>query len=119
TDFQPRARCRAGSLACPRSPVVGWQAGAAWAHRLAIGSEHLCRRVRIAVISYRSGQADGRPMGGAARFDVIGATEPIGAPRPTRRIFRSAERGGINGFASNAFASDRAARSFGDSLALS
>src|SRR6266850_2145721 len=58
-------------------------------------------------------------MGGAARFDVIGATEPIGAPRATRRICRSAERGGINGFASNVFASDRAARSCGDSLALS
>ena len=88
--------------------TIARQAGAAWFHRPAGGVVHRRRRVRIAVVLWRSGKACHRMGGALCRFGV--ATGKAGACRAAGTIRRSPRCGGGRTRASNTFSSGRAAR---------
>ena len=54
-----------------RRPLRGGRS--TWPHRLAVGSVHFCRGLRVAVVLWWRSQADHCQMGATARFDGIAA----------------------------------------------
>ena len=79
---------------CPA--IAAEKAGAPDARRLDPGGVHHCRRPGFAVVLWRRGQADCRPLGAAARFNANMPPENLPSPAPARSIYRSSGRGGVH-----------------------
>ena len=77
----------------PAASTAG-KAGAPDPRRPAPGGVHHCRCPGFAVILWRRGQADCRPLGAAARFNANIAAGKSAVSRAARAIYRSSGRGG-------------------------
>ena len=82
------------------------KAGAPDPRRLVPGGVHHCRCPGSAVVLWRRGHADCRPLGAAARFNAIIVAGKSAVRRAIRSIYRSSGRGGGSASASNTTASN-------------
>src|SRR5215831_15029620 len=74
-------RCRAPCIGGPGPAALARRARATWPHRVAVGSVHIWRCFRFAlVLWWRCRQAHHRPVGAAAHSNSIGAAGKTGTP---------------------------------------